>query len=271
MGSFETKQGWCAAAVRRGLSAAALVLACGVLATSARAQAGAKVEICHVPAGTQAPHTLTVGEQVLGVHLAHGDLEGSCAANCEALCDDGDACTIDCDVDTFDLQGCLQAPRPPVDCALLGTEDWCDPLGGCQYEETDCGNGLDDDGDGQVDCETLNCEAECTAAGFDPAGCSDNGYLDSDHTGAVCGVDGPEGVEYRGVVDGAAQVHTVALPDHAACVILGVCGLHNVLDRSECGSACRLGTFEYGPCHAEPIDVDADPGTCWALCQLCFD
>ena len=59
---------------------------------AAAAQAGAKVEICHIPPGSPENfHTIKVSEKALPAHLAHGDLPGSCYGNCEALCDDQDA------------------------------------------------------------------------------------------------------------------------------------------------------------------------------------
>ena len=114
-----------------------------ILFGAATAQAGGvtKVKICHIPPGNPANwHTITVGEPAVPAHLAHGDLLGSCFANCETLCDDGDACTIDaCDPDT---EQCL-VDHPPVDCddSLYCTVDSCDSASGCGYTPLDCSDG----------------------------------------------------------------------------------------------------------------------------------
>jgi hypothetical protein len=60
------------------------------------AEAGVKVEICHIPPGNPDNyHTITISEKAFAAHLAHGDFAGACDSACSALCDDGDACTID--------------------------------------------------------------------------------------------------------------------------------------------------------------------------------
>ena len=116
-----------------------LVIALAGFAATA-AQAGVKVEICHVPPGNPANfHSITVSEKALPAHLAHGDLAGSCFASCDMLCDDGDACTIDaCD----ETETCL-VDHPQVDCddSLLCTTDNCDPTDGCQYAAIVCNDG----------------------------------------------------------------------------------------------------------------------------------
>ncbi len=110
----------------------------------ALAEAGGvtKVKVCHIPPGNPANwHTITVGEPAVPAHLAHGDLLGSCFANCDVLCDDGDACSIDaCDPDT---EQCL-VDHPAVDCddSLYCTLDSCDSVaGGCVYQPRDCSDG----------------------------------------------------------------------------------------------------------------------------------
>ena len=75
-----------------------ITLTIAVLAVLAAttAQAGNKVEICHIPPGNPDNfHTITINEKAFSAHLAHGDLGRACNANCDAFCDDGDECTRD--------------------------------------------------------------------------------------------------------------------------------------------------------------------------------
>ena len=123
--------------LRRGILFTIVLLA-ALLAGSTEAEAANKVAVCHIP--PDAPedfHTITVSENALSAHLAHGDVAGGCLENCEILCDDGDACTIDaCDPVTGE---CL-VDHPPVDCddGLLCTTDSCDPGAGCIYTPVTC-------------------------------------------------------------------------------------------------------------------------------------
>ncbi|MCP5110146.1 MAG: hypothetical protein GY953_04860, partial [bacterium] len=53
---------------------------------------GRRIRICHFPPGNPANfQTITVRGRAWRHHARHGDLLGSCAANCEDICDDGDA------------------------------------------------------------------------------------------------------------------------------------------------------------------------------------
>ena len=76
-------------------------------------------------------------------HLNHGDLLGSCLSNCDILCNDGNACTVDaCDPTT---EHC-QAEHPPVTCAEGQS---CDPPSG------ECVGG----GVGHIPCtQLLSCD-----------------------------------------------------------------------------------------------------------------
>ena len=48
---------------------------------------GGKVEICHIPPDDPSNfHTIMFSENDKAAHMAHGDLEGSCNANCMTLC-----------------------------------------------------------------------------------------------------------------------------------------------------------------------------------------
>ena len=105
------------------------VLILGLLLV-APAYAGNTVQVCHIPPDDPANfHTITVSENALPAHLAHGDLLGGCGDSCETLCDDSNACTIDaCDAD----EECIYSP---VDCndSNVCTADSCDVADGCEY------------------------------------------------------------------------------------------------------------------------------------------
>ena len=92
-----------------------------------------KVPVCHIPPGNPANfHTISVGEKALQAHLNHGDLEGSCLASCDALCDDSNLCTQDV-VSDPDQCICQQIPGPAVSCDDTDpcTLDSCDAGTGC--------------------------------------------------------------------------------------------------------------------------------------------
>ena len=131
-------------------------------------QAGSKVQVCHIPPGNPDNfHTITVNENALQAHLGHGDLPGSCSANADALCNDGNACTID--AMNAETETCL-ADHPPVDCndSNLCTQDSCDPTNGCQSAPIAC----DDANACTVDaCNPSN--GQCTAS---PINCGPLGY-----------------------------------------------------------------------------------------------
>ena len=102
-------------------------------------------------------------------------LSGVCE---ETACDDGvdndlDQAT-DCDDDSCFAQPCVTPTPPTRRCGALvpdagpgdggldaGLDDGgldAGPVRGCFAPEADCANGLDDDGDGLVDCEDLDCD-----------------------------------------------------------------------------------------------------------------
>lgn len=46
----------------------------------------AKIDVCHIPPGNPNNlHTITVSENAVDAHLAHGDLEYGCFENCQTL------------------------------------------------------------------------------------------------------------------------------------------------------------------------------------------
>lgn len=95
-----------------------------------------RVDICHIPPDNPDNfHTITVNEKAVDDHLAHGDLTGSCFENCEALCDDGNACTQDV-VSSPDQCICQVAPGPAVSCDDSDpcTTDSCDVVTGCSSD-----------------------------------------------------------------------------------------------------------------------------------------
>ena len=54
--------------------------------------ASEKVNVCHIPIGNPENfHTITVSQNALPGHLAHGDQPGACNDYCATLCVDGDA------------------------------------------------------------------------------------------------------------------------------------------------------------------------------------
>ena len=160
-----------------------LLLALGV--TAVHAAGSAKVKVCHIPPGEPANfHTITIGENALNAHLAHGDLAGSCFANGEALCDDGNACTVD---SMDEVTETCSPDHPPVDCddGLLCTTDSCDPASGCQSAPIVC-----NDGD---NCTVDACnpfDGQCTGSPIDcgPLGVclADTGACDFPCDGITC-------------------------------------------------------------------------------------
>ncbi len=138
---------------------------------AASAQA-AKVDVCHLPPGNPDNwHTISVSENALQAHLSHGDLEGSCLANCETLCDDGDACTQDVESDP-DQCICLAVPEP-VNCDDSNpcTADSCDSnLGACVYD-TSLPNGDACDDGNYVTTFDVCTDGVCQGV---PCPCTDN-------------------------------------------------------------------------------------------------
>lgn len=126
------------------------MLVTGVVAFGAvAAQAGEKVDVCHLPPGNPYNwHTIRISVNALDAHLNHGDLEGSCAASCDALCDDGDACTQDVQSDTEECI-CRAVPRPPVNCddGNPCTLASCDSIEGCVQDTSILDGNMCDDGD----------------------------------------------------------------------------------------------------------------------------
>ena len=114
-----------------------ILIALFVLTASSSWAGGTKVTICHIPPGNPANfHTITISENALQAHLAHGDLPGACHAHCDSLCSDGNACTID----SCDASGQCVSTHPPVNCDdySLCTVDSCNPAIGCANVKKIC-------------------------------------------------------------------------------------------------------------------------------------
>ena len=166
------------------LAAAVLALP-ALLSGSSAAAGGAKVEICHVPPGNPANfHTITVSENAMAAHLEHGDVAGACNALCAALCDDGNACTID-DAADCEENGC-PSDRAPVDCndGNECTADSCDPASGCANAPR-TGEACDD---GQACSGPDTCDANGACVGTPIDGCclSDDQCSQNPCDGAFC-------------------------------------------------------------------------------------
>src|SRR6185295_14897439 len=117
-----------------------VLIALFALSASAAWAGNAKVQVCHIPPGNPSNfHTITISESALSAHLGHGDLAGACFANCDTLCSDGNACTIDaCDAS----ENCIST-HPPVNCndSNLCTTDSCNPATGCANTPKICTDG----------------------------------------------------------------------------------------------------------------------------------
>jgi hypothetical protein len=159
---------------------AGLLAGTATFAAPEAAAGNAKVEICHIPPGNPANfHTITISENAVPAHLAHGDLAGPCDAACATLCDDGDACTIDDSADC-EQQGC-PATREQVDCNDQNacTADSCDPLTQCVNEPL-VGAACDD---GDLCSGPDVCTADGTCAGPANEGCC---LSDADCSSNLC-------------------------------------------------------------------------------------
>ena len=152
------------------LVAAAVLLA--LCSMDVYAAGNAKVTICHIPPGNPGNfHTITISEKAFAAHLAHGDLAGACDSACAALCDDGNACTID-DTGDCDQQGCPVTPEL-VDCndGNECTADSCDAVDGCV--NTPLVGAACDDGEICSGPDICNANGECSGAALDDCCLSD--------------------------------------------------------------------------------------------------
>jgi len=254
----------------RMLGALVAILA---LSGAASIHAGNKVKVCHVPPGNpDSFHTITVSENALQAHLSHGDLAGSCFANAEALCDDGNACTIDgMDPDT---ETCL-ADHPPVDCddSNLCTNDTCDPADGCQSapiicdDEDLCTVDICNPSDGQctgtpIDCGALGvclpgtglCDFPCDGFACDPS--------DQCHEAGNCVLSGglPECIDGDPLADGTSCDDGDAGTSDDVCTG-GVCAGSPVVMYTDACPCYRASDLEALPMWG-PTELDLEASYC---------
>jgi hypothetical protein len=224
------------------------------------------VVICHRPPGNPANHhTITISSSALAAHLAHGDLQGACATQCEAVCNDGNACTVDSSGPL--AAGECRCVHAPADCedGNVCTADSCDPGVGCVYAAQ---VGLAcDDGNACTSGETCDAQAQC-AGGTQAGGCclTDD---QCDQSNPLCA---PQAcVETTCVV----QPVTCTPPDAcsaAACDPATGCVLVPVA--CDDGNACTVDSCDpvLGGCVGQAVPDgtacdDGDPGTAGDSCQ----
>ena len=158
------------------LAGIVLVAAAVLLALSSMgvyAAGNTKVTICHIPPGDPGNyHTITISEKAFAAHLAHGDVAGACDSACAALCDDGNACTID-DTGDCEQQGC-PVTRESVDCndGNACTADSCDAVDGCV--NTPLVGESCDDGKTCSGPDICDANGECAGAALDDCCLSDD-------------------------------------------------------------------------------------------------
>ncbi|MCB1036266.1 MAG: hypothetical protein KDD47_20750 [Acidobacteria bacterium] len=200
-----------------------LVLAVLVASGTTAAWAG-KQEVCHFPPGNPANfHTITVSDNAVDAHLTnHDDLLGSCLANCEAICDDGNACTIDVVPDP-DRCICAPEPRAQVDCSdgNACTADSCDSVSGSCINDPGPLNGAvcDDDNSNTTGetCSNGSCDPPCP--------CFTGADLVANGTVAVCGSNFPGFPNLTGMIwtNGAiacsGELCAVGTPGVLSCII----------------------------------------------------
>ncbi len=204
-----------------------------------------KVEVCHRPPDDPSNyHTISVSANAVAAHLAHGDLLGPCETQCPALCDDGNACTIDSGVWDAGARrcACLQTP------VVCGASDQCHDAGVCDPGTGLCSNPPKPDGaacsDGNVCTRTDTCQAG-TCVGASPVVCTAS---DQCHDAGACD-------PATGVCSNPAK------PDGAACN-----------DGNACTQAdtCRAGTCEgASPVVCTASDQCRDAGTCDPATGVC--
>ena len=211
----------------------------------------AKVKVCHVPPGNPANfHTITIDDNAVQAHLGHGDLLGACAAHCDQLCDDGNACTIDaCDAN----ERCVAA-HPPVNCddGNACTTDTCDPASGCKGTPKICQD---------TDLCTVNtCDPLTGSCAFPPISCpagqvcnAGNGSCETQVAACPC-VD--QLANWSATVNGPIQVClTEASTDPASefFILIATAGTTAVVSAfAPEGAVC--GFYPFGPIN--PITVE---------------
>mmetsp|Transcript_47138 Transcript_47138/g.135813 ORF Transcript_47138/g.135813 Transcript_47138/m.135813 type:complete len:255 (+) Transcript_47138:329-1093(+) len=126
-----------------------------------------RVEICHFDGKSNKLQTLTMNIRAAQKFLEnYDDFLGACDLHCDAICDDGNRCTVN--YDTTCEGGCLRDPEP-VNCDEYPDDkctvfDGCNPDEGCIYKPK-C-----DDGN---PCTVDSCDAETGACTYEAIVCDD--------------------------------------------------------------------------------------------------
>lgn len=231
-----------------------LALFVAVLAALGAAPAWAgKTSICHFPPGNPANfHTITVGDNAVSAHVNnHGDLIGSCLENCETICDDGNACTIDVVPDP-EACFCTAEPRPQVDCddGNQCTADACDAANGaCTNDPGPLNGSACDDGDpdttGEVCANGVCSPCPCfTGDDLIAIGAGSPTVL----CGTVPGIPGLAGIIWQNSNRACSGVLCAAAPPTLTCgtLISGVNSSQVVSPQED--QACQAVIFNYcGP------------------------
>lgn len=254
-----------------------------VLASPASAAPAPKVQVCHIPPGNPDNfHTITISENALEAHLAHGDMEGSCNDMCDILCSDNDRCTVDyegkCEeTGCFPLEG-----RPPVNCddGDVCTEDViCDPVEGCANAPQP-GN-ICDDGDACSDGDVCDDLGKC--GGTPRLNCCIT--VDDCDDGNLCTNDFCDGVPQN--PSGTCSHADIECDDPDACTSLncnpadGTCTIETPIvcdDGSGCtddwcdpSMGCRAEPIACQPSDACTTSSCVEPGMCMDLPLNCTD
>ena len=265
------------------LAACALIAATSLLAASASAAPAQKVEVCHIPSGNPDNfHTITISENALAAHLAHGDVTGSCNAICDLLCSDNNRCTIDHN-GNCEESGCLPPnERPQVNCddGDICTEDEiCDPIDGCANEPRP-GNSCND-GDACTDGDVCDESGECAGDKIDNC-CI---YVGDCDDGDLCTNDFCDGVPEN--PSGTCSHADVECEDPDACTSLncnpadGSCTIETPIvcddgfgctnDSCDPASGCASDPIECQPSNACQTSSCVEPGMCMDAPLECAD
>jgi hypothetical protein len=116
-----------------------------LLCMSTMTMAGDKVDVCHIPLNNSAKfHTISVSENAIPAHMAHGDFAGPCGQYAEVICNDSDPCTKD--VFYAGTESCEY--NLPVDCndGNACTTNTCEPMVGCVDTRLEVGSACGNNG-----------------------------------------------------------------------------------------------------------------------------
>jgi len=195
-----------------------------------------KVEICHIPPGNpDNAHTITVSENAVPAHLAHGDRMDACDAAEFGACCDATGCTdaaeLDCDAVGGSFKGggtsCSDVPDP---CSIMGA---CCAGARCgELTEFDCG-----DRGGNYAGDDTTCADVPDPCSVPPTGACCDGTTCSEETERACNA---SGFDYKGDGTSCADVPAPceAAPPTGACCDGATCS-------EEPEIACNRRGFDY--------------------------